>query len=192
MTSQSLPSSFTITANPDTDLWHKPPAHDVATAPTRTTKLPLSKFHRVAVTVSAAWTALYDQGGLVLVLPPTPAHNTPRRWVKAGIEFYHGAPSVSSVAADRYADWSLVPLPAAEGGKVRIQLERVLTGEDEHGETLRISARIGGEWVIVREVTWAFWELGEDAEIEVGALAARPNKDQKEGLVVEFSDFELE
>jgi len=42
-----------------------------------------------------------------------------RKWVKTGIEFTHGKPHVSTVACDRWADWSLLPM---EGEKVTVSI----------------------------------------------------------------------
>ncbi|RFU25932.1 hypothetical protein B7463_g10399, partial [Scytalidium lignicola] len=186
----STTTSFVLSPPVPSDIWRKPPSLDVFDAPIIYKSIPLSKFKRVRVTISAPWKTLYDQGGLVFVLPPSPSSSEKqRRWVKSGVEFVDGKPFVSTVAADRWADWSLVKL-GDEQGEVTIEFER-----REKDDTLWVYVIEGGERAPAREVTWALAEFGgegEQQECWVGVYAAKPTADQEEQLVVGFKDFEVE
>ena len=182
-----------LRATAPTDIWRKPPNLDVFNAPIVTKSIPISSFKSIRVSASGEWSTLYDQGGLVLVLPPKKP-GTQSRWVKTGIEFYHNKPRMSVVAADEWADWSLLPLSEEDerAGKMTVEMER----EQEDGEwnsVLRVSLVDGeGNKMPIREVTWAFHDLDESDEMLVGVYAAKPTKDAREDLLVEFEGFAIE
>jgi hypothetical protein len=44
----------------------------------------------------------------------------------------------------------------------------------------------------IREVTWAFHDLDDDDETPVGVYAAKPTKDERNELLVDFEKFEIE
>ncbi|KAK3168100.1 hypothetical protein OEA41_004546 [Lepraria neglecta] len=208
-----LPSTFTLKAPPGTDIWRKPPSTSTFNAPLLYRSLPLLTFRRACVTVSADWRTLYDQGGLCLALPVPKGQNSEsskseRRWIKTGIEFYNGAPMVSTVACDRWADWSLLPLPTATsrgtsgGTSVTVGMEREVL-EGVGGSTLCVYVMEGVEKRVVREVTWVFEEVNGEGEEEgeldgecwVGVYAAKPTKDEGDGereLSVEFGGLVVE
>ncbi|RMZ78304.1 hypothetical protein DV737_g3915, partial [Chaetothyriales sp. CBS 132003] len=154
-----LAQPFHITSPPGTDVWDKPPATHSFNAPIIYCTTTCSSFKSARVTVSAKWTDKYDQGGLILVVNSTQG----RKWIKTGIEFEHGHPNVSTVAKDRWADWSLSRLQGSEA-------------------TLELGVESGSIWVWLvhgeertplREVT--FWaDLPRDAECWVGVYAAKP------------------
>lgn len=57
---------------------------------------------------------MYDQGGLVLILPAEKGDGVEiggiektSKWLKTGVEFVEGKTWVSTVGCDRWADWSL-------------------------------------------------------------------------------------
>jgi regulation of enolase protein 1 (concanavalin A-like superfamily) len=183
----------TLSATAPTDIWRKPPYLDVFTAPVISKSLPISSFKRVQVSVTGEWSTLYDQGGLIFVLPAKKS-GTQKRWIKTGIEFYHNKPCMSVVAADEWADWSLSLLsPEKErAGKMMVEMER--EREDGiWGSVLRISlVNEKGDKMPIREVTWAFHDLDEDDEILVGVYAAKPTKDERNELLVNFEGFEIE
>ena len=154
----------------------------------------LSTFRRARVTVSADWKTLYDQGGLCLALPQSPG-STHRKWIKTGIEFYKGVPQVSTVACDRWPDWSLSPLPTSGEKSVTVEMEREVI-EGEKGSTLHIYMMEGIERKPIREVTWVF---GEDEDMEgecwVGAFVAKPKKDaddEEKALSVDFGNLSVD
>ena len=106
-----------------------------------------------------------------------------QQWVKTGVEFYRGEAYVSTVTADRWADWSLVQVGIKEGNTVTLEMER-------ETDTLWIYVVDGEKRVPIREVTWI---LSEPAETEcwVGVYTATPKTDGKP-LEVQFSGWELE
>lgn len=181
MSSSELASgaSFTLSTKAKTDLWRKPPARDVATAPTKTLPIPLASLKRVRVTVHASWERQYDQGGLVILSPDG------KFWVKAGIELFNGVPCVASVATDAWSDWALAP-DLAKDGKATIELATV------EGSLWLYLIR-GDERVPLREITW-FLSKQPDAVAQVGVYVARPTaKEGDDGeLVVQFEDFGLD
>ncbi|RMZ78334.1 hypothetical protein DV738_g3882, partial [Chaetothyriales sp. CBS 135597] len=171
-----LAQPFHVECPPGTDVWDKPPATHSFNAPIIYRAAPCSSFRSARVTVSAEWTHKYDQAGLILVAITTQG----RKWIKTGIEFEHGHPNVSTVAKDRWADWSLSPLESGEA-------------------TIELNVESGSVWVwlvkgqkrttALREVT--FWaDLPQDAECWVGVYAARPSS-QAEPLTVNFHDLEI-
>jgi regulation of enolase protein 1 (concanavalin A-like superfamily) len=201
----ALPSCleyFTLTAQPNTNLWRKPPARDTSTAPIIYTTL-RHPFVLAEVTVSADWEMEWDQGGLVIFAGAPPGRQLnasqgrrssrnptgapelpPAKWVKAGLEFSAGTVNASSVCATADgADWSLSPLPTigfnGSASALRIKLERI-------GHALWVWYQIpglspfnespdgiGGSWKKLREVTWFFWGV-EDKCVSVGVYASRP------------------
>ena len=132
--------------------------------------------------VNADWTTLYDQGGLILVLPSKDS-NSPHRWIKTGIEFVNGKANISTVASDRWSDWSLCPLSNEGGTSVTVEMEK---GEDG---SLWVYLIEGVKRVPLREVTWVFED--EDRECWVGAYAARPAK-VSDALEVKFAHLVVE
>jgi uncharacterized protein len=185
---------FTLRASAPTDIWRKPPNLDVFDAPIIYKSFPISAFKRVRVSATGDWKTLYDQGGLVLVLPPSKSGHR-RRWVKTGIEFYNGKPRMSVVSADRWADWSLLPLSAEDeqAGHMTVEMEREQEPDGSWGSVLRIWL-VGKDRakVLIREVTWVFHDLEENEEMWVGTYAAKPTKDEREELVVDLQDFSIE
>ncbi|ROT36676.1 hypothetical protein SODALDRAFT_204714 [Sodiomyces alkalinus F11] len=187
--------SFTLSAKPGTDIWRKPPTTDVFNAPTklRSTK-PLSAFHSASVTFSGKWTEQYDQAGLVLVLQPRHSSNTtPQKWLKTGVELYNGVPQVSTVACDRYADWSVSPLAALGplDHNVTVTIERE---EDHNGHSAWVYYvhPESGERKPLREVCWFSVEEGHgEWDLSVGAYVARPATNVTDSLTVEFSDLDI-
>ncbi|EJD03274.1 uncharacterized protein FOMMEDRAFT_140947 [Fomitiporia mediterranea MF3/22] len=183
--------SIQLKASPATDIWRKPPTRDVSNAPIHLTKLNSQSFHRARVTVSAPWTRLYDQGGLLILLP-TSTLGSKRTRAKAGIEYVGGRANLSVVAAREWADWSLSALDD-NADSVTIEFEREeINTETEKGSSLFVYVVKNGkrDELPVREVTWAFEQEGE---IEVGVYAARPTKNgeiDKDELVVDLKDFQ--
>jgi regulation of enolase protein 1 (concanavalin A-like superfamily) len=62
----SFEGPFTLRTAAVTDLWRKPPKVETCNAPSLVKTIQIEDFKRARVTVSADWTRLYDQGGLVL------------------------------------------------------------------------------------------------------------------------------
>ena len=117
------------------------------------------------------------------------------KWIKTGIEFYNGAPNVSTVACDRWADWSLSPLPEGDATGVTMGMEREVLDE-EATSVLVVYVMDGGKKRHVREITWVF-EDAEESEREcwVGVLGGKPTRDMDDkeaNLEVLFKGLEIE
>ena len=114
--------------------------------------------------------------------------------MKAGIEVFNGKPMLSTVATDTASDWSIVEHPASATADsktwTRISVE---AGEDELGRSLLVFAETAGgeDKIQLREICWAYSFPDTMTEIAVAAFAARPAKNTKGVLEVEFKDFEV-
>ncbi|KAK1836566.1 hypothetical protein QBC39DRAFT_338414 [Podospora conica] len=199
--------TFTITAAPSTDIWRKPPSTDVYNAPTATppsliTTGPLPSFLSARATFSFPWRHQYDQAGLLLAFHPPPSSPartspSPARWIKTGVEFYNSRPMLSTVSCDRWADWSVTPLPpTAEGGEVWTTVSIEKQNLDGHGWSLWVFQVLeDGEKVPLREICWVYGDEdgGEGWTVEVSAMAARPEKEVEggEGLVVTVREMDV-
>ncbi|KAI9926667.1 hypothetical protein ASPWEDRAFT_46318 [Aspergillus wentii DTO 134E9] len=170
----ALPAEFTITAPPSTDIWSKPPDTVSFNAPILYRTVPLRSFKRARVSFNANWKHKYDQGGLIIVLNCTDGS---RKWVKTGIELTHGRPHLSTVTKDRWADWSLLPVPSG-GPAATLEINK------EPDNSLWIYLVEGIQKNPLREVTWIFEEDGVE-ECWVGLYAAKPSN-EKDDLVVNF------
>ncbi|GAB1202816.1 hypothetical protein APSETT445_001438 [Aspergillus pseudonomiae] len=170
----TLPAEFTIKASPGTDVWSKPPSTERFNAPILYQSVPLNSFKRARVAFNAFWKDKYDQGGLILVLNSA---DGPRRWVKTGIELTHGRPHLSTVAKDRFADWSLQPVPSG-GGAATLEIVR------ESDNSLWIYLVEGVQKNPLREVTW-FFEEQNVQDLWVGLYAAKPSNEGQD-LAVNF------
>lgn len=71
VTTDILSGSVQLHAPPLTDFWRKPgrPSVNATNAPTLVTKVDQKTFKSARVTVSADWSRLYDQAGLILLWP---------------------------------------------------------------------------------------------------------------------------
>lgn len=161
---------------------------------------PLSQFRSATVTFSLAYTAQYDQAGLLLALKhPSTSPAVPPKWIKAGVELYNNVPRLSTVCCDRFADWSVARLPSDEvedgvhqGGKsVTILIEKQVSAD---GVCLWVYyvAEDGKSTMPLREVCWVFGDGDGAWELEVSGMAARPNKDVKDALEASFESFEVQ
>ncbi|KZS91291.1 hypothetical protein SISNIDRAFT_456908 [Sistotremastrum niveocremeum HHB9708] len=183
------PTGISLSAPPDTDLWRKPPAHDAHNIVTALETIPFDMFQSARVTVTASWTRLYDQGGLVLYLPASNAEDK-EYWVKTGIEFHDEIPNLSTVAAREAADWSLLPLT---DGTATIEIAREpIDAKKGTGSSLWVYMIQDGKKVGVREITWVF-DKPRSSELRIGVYAARPTvaEGDEEELKVFFTNFTL-
>ncbi len=187
--------SFTLAAQPNTDLWRNPPHHDILTAPILYTGLRRA-FVSAEVTVSADWELEWDQAGLVIfsgpphanahnphlqppgspsggeadTLPPYRAPSSAWKWVKVGLEYCNNECHASSVSASSDgADRALATLPPYQVRRsdLRVKLERI-------GYALWLWYEdVSGGWKKLRELTGFFWAL-DDKAVCVGVWASRP------------------
>ena len=117
------------------------------------------------------------------------------KWIKSGIEFYEGEPNVSTVVCDKWADWSLSPLPGGETNGITIGMEReVLDGKAT--SVLVVYVVKENERRHVREITWVF-EDAEENEMEcwIGVSVAKPTRDvdnEEADLEVRFGGLQIE
>lgn len=207
-------TTFTLAPPPShpTDIWRKPsnptsnPTAQISTfnAPLIYKAIPLSSLKRVRVTVTASYERLYDQGGLVLILPAEDGKEgkieETAKWVKTGVEFVEGKAWVSTVACDNWADWSLSSAgitPSSSDDKIKtvtLEMER-----HEVEGTLWIYVLDKGGRVPLRECTWILSSQGhgggQERKAWVGVYAATPiveGRGAEDGLEVEFRDWQLE
>lgn len=121
-----------------------------------------------------------------------------RRWIKTGIELFEGVPNLSTVATDRWSDWSLAPLPEGSSGNATVEVSREIV-DGEKTSTLWVYSvhPETGDKRPLREVTWVFEEenLQDDALCEVGVYAAKPIADKDNStkeLDVTFEGLQVE
>jgi uncharacterized protein len=119
------------------------------------------------VTVAAAHTTLFDQGGLML-------RADEHTWVKAGAELTSGAVHVSTVLTREFSDLSTVVVGPDPIG---LRLTRF-------GDAVCVHVRESGDdWRLVR-----LGHLGLPAEVLVGVMCCSP---ERAGLEVTFRDFRV-
>ena len=171
---------FSIICVKGTDIFDKPPSTHRFDAPMIYTTTTVGSFKSATITIDADWKQRYDQGGLCLMVPIDGS----QKWIKAGIEFLDGQPWISVVTKDRWADWSLRPVPDMGTTSATIHIE---THDD--GSLWVYAREENGKRLPVREVTW-WGELTPETRIDIGPAAAKPSIEGEE-LVVYFSGFEL-
>ncbi len=194
--------SFNLQAQPNTDLWRKPPSRDTSTAPILYTSL-RQPFIAAEVTISADWELEWDQGGLVIF-----AGAPPGRLVSATaspVATVTTLPTASSSAQSEQLPPYVAPPPASKWVKAGLEFcnnacnaSSVCATSDgadwslaplpaSHNQRadLRVKLeRVGyalwvwfedavNGWKKLREVTWFFWGV-EDKAVRVGVYASRP------------------
>jgi uncharacterized protein len=191
---------FNLSAPPDTDIWRKPPSHNAFNAPTQPSPLlqhDLKSFQRARLTFALPpgnELRQYDQAGLLLHLTKPGLPEGKDKWVKTGIEWYYGKPYISTVGADAWADWSIVPLGSFTSNTSRPSVTIEARREkDQLGKSLWVYEIIKDETGKeverrpLREATWFFGEE-EGWSIGVGGYVCRPNNDGEGLLEAEFAE----
>ncbi|KAF2193388.1 hypothetical protein K469DRAFT_551016 [Zopfia rhizophila CBS 207.26] len=186
---------FNLTSPPGTDIWRKPPSHNVLSAPTHPAPLPqypLSSFQRAKLAFTLPpgnQLRQYDQAGLLLHFTKEGLKEGQDKWLKTGIEFYYGKPYVSTVGCDAWADWSVLPLTPFAGNESRPRATIEARREkDALGKSLWVYQLIldeSGKEVErrpLREVNWVFAEE-EGWKVGIGGYVARPTKEGGDGLL---------
>jgi len=177
--------SFSLTAEPQTDLWRKPPGRDTSTAPIlfRSLRFP---FVSAEVSVCADWGLEWDQAGLVLFVGGPPGdteplsatnHNPPpyselstAKWVKIGLEYGSDICQVSTTVATTHgSDWSIASLPPyhSQRNDLRIKFERLGVDLWFYYEDQVLG------WKKLREISGFFYGVADKA-VRVGVYASRP------------------
>lgn len=204
---------FNLSSPAGTDIWRKPPTHDVFDSPTNPSPLlkhSLKSFQRARLTFAlpaASTLRQYDQAGLVLhfTKPGAEKGTLKDKWLKTGIEWYYGKPYISTVGTDQWSDWSVVPLSSFAGNESKpsatIEARRE---KDQLGKSLWIYHIVKDgqgkeiERVPLREINWVFADE-EGWEVGIGGYVARPTKEGgdaslesefAEGVEVELLEYE--
>ncbi|KAF2689977.1 hypothetical protein K458DRAFT_439102 [Lentithecium fluviatile CBS 122367] len=192
---------FNLTSPPGTDIWRKPPSHNVFTAPTHPSPIPqydLKTFQRARLTFAlppGSQLRQYDQAGLLLHFTKPNLPSGQDKWLKTGIEWYYGKPYISTVGCDAWADWSIVPLSDFAGNASRPTVTIEARRErDQLGKSLWVYQIVrDGEGKEVerrplREVNWVFAEE-EGWRVGIAGYVCRPTVEGGNGeLVAEFGE----
>jgi len=119
------------------------------------------------VKITAEFSHLYDQAGIFL-------QDNDTHWIKAGVEFNDGQPSIGCVVTRGLSDWSTGIFPGEpDSFWMRATLEK---------EALRIQYSADGEtWPLLR-----LCHLPERKRLFVGVMACTP---ERQGLEATFSGF---
>jgi regulation of enolase protein 1 (concanavalin A-like superfamily) len=130
---------------------------------------PVSGDFTAEVSVSATYTELYDQAGLML-------RSSPTEWIKAGVEFAHGRATLGSVLTLGRSDWGIGP-EIAPTDSVDLRLTR-------KGPAVCVQWRSPGD------ATWRTLRLGHygGEKALVGPMTCSPTRS---GLVTRFTGFRV-
>lgn len=95
------------------------------------------------------------------------------------------------MAAGKWADWGLYPLPAELEGRDEVAVTVELKKTEEHGVWVYLVLDEERR-IPLREITWAFAGEGEGKGVDIGAYCCRPSvKLNSENFTVEFEDFRV-
>ena len=131
---------------------------------------PFPKDCAMEVEFTATFSEQFDQAGIFVRV-------SAQRWVKAGVEFADGCPSVGAVVTDGRSDWSLAPTPDWGGRRVLVRVSR-------SGDALTVRARSeGGALQLVRVVPFE-----PDLAAGAGPFTCAPTR---AGLTVSFHAWRL-
>ena len=180
--------AFTITAQGNTDIWKKPPSHDVFTAPYRVHSTgTVPTFVSATITFHAKYTTRFDQAGILLTF----TNGKDRKWIKSGIELFNDAARLSTVCTDNWSDWGIST--PAHGSEIlsgqRSVTVRIESSGDELGKCLWVYQLDGDDKVPLREITWPYGSAA-DWKLEVAAAVARPADGGE--LEATFTQFDVE
>jgi uncharacterized protein len=126
---------------------------------------PFPQDSAMEVEFTAAFSQQFDQAGIFVRV-------SAEQWVKAGVEFADGYPSVGAVVTDGRSDWSLAPTPEWRGRRVLVRVSR-------SGDALTVRARPEGSPLqLVRVVPFA-----PDLVASAGPFICAPTR---AGLAVSF------
>ncbi|KZZ98889.1 hypothetical protein AAL_02440 [Moelleriella libera RCEF 2490] len=185
-----MKTPLTFAADSNTDIWKKPPTHDVFTAPYRPhSKGPALNFLSASISFRATYTQQFDQAGILLAF----TRRGDRKWIKSGVEYFDKTPRLSTVCTDNYSDWSVADVPSGDlvrtGQKsVTILIER---SDDGNGFGMWVYHLDGENKTPLREITWPYGTAGEGWELEVSAAIARPSKDTQDQLEATFDSVDV-
>lgn len=185
---------------------------------------PTTAFRSASLTFASPYATQFDQAGLLLVFHPPSSHlpfpanniksptDVPahRKWIKAGVEFFDGAPRLSTVCCDNWADWSVASLPTTttatpSSADADQALAEIVAGQRPVTITIAKETSSNGSclWVHyvdpatgaktpMREINWPYGEpAGPGWELEVAAAVARPAKSTTDKLEATFTEFDV-
>jgi regulation of enolase protein 1 (concanavalin A-like superfamily) len=158
-----------ITADGKTDFWRI--THDGGVRDTgHFYYQPVNGDFVAAAKFSAAYSALYDQAGLMVRLDET-------TWLKCGIELFNGVQHASVVVTRDFSDWSVIPLPGAPPA-LWLRLTR-------HAATVEVAYTVdGADYVMLRQAY-----LTPAEALQVGVMCCAPTGD---GFTATFEGFRVE
>ncbi len=119
------------------------------------------------VKVIGAYTALYDQAGLMI-------RTDAEHWIKTGIEYLDGVQHASAVVTRIYSDWSVVALPVNPAA-LWLKLKR-------EGDAVEISYSLDG--AAYQLLRLAYFAPG--GEVQIGVMCAAP---QGDGFEARFEGY---
>lgn len=155
-----------VTTDPDTDFW-RVTLHDFIKDDAPFYYREVSGDFTATVKVSGAYTALYDQAGLMV-------RESELVWMKCGVEYLHGVQQASAVITREFSDWSIVPL-SNNPASIWIQVKRT-------GTAIEVYYSLNGtDFDLIRQAYFS-----ASTALQVGMMCASP---KGEGFEVVFEDF---
>lgn len=128
----------------------------------------LGSSEAVEVSFLLDYSEQFDQAGVFV-------RSSATEWIKAGVEWADGAPTVGAVVTHTTSDWSASPVPGWAGRLVTVRASR-------DGDAITIRARVDDEpFGLVRVAHFA-----HDLVAEAGIFCAAPTRS---GLHVRFSNY---
>ena len=133
------------------------------------------RFERVAgdftaeVKVTGAYSALYDQAGLMVRLDEA-------TWIKTGIEYVDSVQQRSAVVTHDVSDWSVAPAPG-NPPSLWLRLTR-------QGDTVEIHTSLDGQTFSLLRLAY----FPPAAAVQVGPMACSPDGP---GFTARFEDFSI-
>ncbi len=125
---------------------------------------------QVAVKISGAYNALYDQAGLMVRVDEA-------TWIKCGVEYIDGKQHASAVVTREFSDWSMVALPENPPA-LWLRLTR-------HDITIEVAYSLDGvSYQLLRQAY-----LTSVPTVEVGLMGASPIG---QGFPITFEDLTIQ
>ncbi|MBN1563512.1 MAG: DUF1349 domain-containing protein [Anaerolineae bacterium] len=161
--------TITVTAEGQTDFWRI--THDGGVRDSgHFYYQPVQGDFTAEVKFNAAYSALYDQAGLMLRLDET-------TWLKCGIELFNGVQHASVVVTREFSDWSIVPLPEAPPA-LWLRLKR-------HGASVEVAYSTDGTAYTMLRQTY----LTPAETLLIGVMCCAPTGD---GFTATFENLRVE
>ncbi|EIM83721.1 uncharacterized protein STEHIDRAFT_123344 [Stereum hirsutum FP-91666 SS1] len=154
-------STVSIQTNAKTDWWRTGQAWR-STGPLLGLVLEKGKPEWTAeVEMGGDWKDEVDQATLML-------YQSKSSWIKTGVEYTENKAWFSAVVTSPFSDWSLLPAypsPLPSDSYSSFQIQRL-------GARVKVSAKLEGEWVVIRDVT--NFGLKDDEDVWIGVMGCSP------------------